>query len=64
MTIEEILNNSKFIGSLIGTETIGLKINIQFPVYVNTLKYQELHTINGLKIIDQCTDNLMKLWQN
>lgn len=51
MRIEEILNNCEFIGSLIGTETFGLKLNFQFPcvinstdLYIHSIPSQNLNT--------------------
>lgn len=57
MTIEEIFNSSEFIGSLIGTETFGLKLKLrmnpfgdEIPVYINSIPSQELGSETFQKI--------------
>lgn len=70
MRIEEILNNCKFIGSLIGTETFGLKLNIQIPfikdstdVYINSIPSQNLNTEIFLRI-ETIINTLISLDEN
>ena len=63
MVVEDYLS-----GKSGGIDTITKKYNLKSSYQVrNWLKKYKKDislSINGLKIIDQCTDNLMKLWQN
>ena len=77
MRIEEIFNNCEFIGSLVGTETVSIKLSINVPgfdkstfLYIREIPSQKMNTEIYLRIessanniINLSTEMQTKIWE-
>ncbi|MFM2394800.1 MAG: hypothetical protein RLZZ546_2782 [Bacteroidota bacterium] len=67
MRIEEIFNNCEFIGSLVGTETVGIKLSVKIPgfdkttlLYIREIPSQKMNTEIYLRI-ENSVNNIINL---
>lgn len=77
MRIEEIFNNCEFIGSLVGTETVTIKLSINVPgfdrstlLFIREIPSQKMNTeiylrieSSANKIINLSTEMQTKIWE-